>query len=74
MTLNELKEEAYDSVRRLWVDITYDMEQILNDKEGTQDLDFEDVSWAYRVAMEKLTEDLVNKYQELDAEKEVTQG
>lgn len=74
MTLNELKEEAYDSVCRLWVDITYDMEQILDGKEEVQGLDFEDVSWAYRVAMEKLTEDLVNKYQELDAEKEVTQG
>lgn len=74
MTLNELKEEAYDSVCRLWVDITYDMEQILDSKEEAQGLDFEDVSWAYRVAMEKLTEDLVNKYQELDAEKEVTQG
>lgn len=74
MTLNELKEEAYDSVCRLWVDITYDMEQILDGKEGAQGLDFKDVSWAYRVAMEKLTEDLVNKYQELDAEKEVTQG
>lgn len=74
MTLNELKEEAYDSVCRLWVDITYDMEQILDGKEEAQGLDFKDVSWAYRVAMEKLTEDLVNKYQELDAEKEVAQG
>ena len=74
MTLNELKEEAYDSVCRLWVDITYDMEQILDGKEEAQGLDFKDVSWAYRVAMEKLTEDLVNKYQELDARKEVTPG
>lgn len=74
MTLDELKEQAYDSVGRLWVDVTYDMEKILNDEEGTQDLDFDDVRWAYCLAMEKLTDDLVNKYRELDTGEEVTLG